>query len=105
MSVEWTSFESRSGIDRSIRVAEQELRGLKAVEATNRGQMKSIESEERLKQLKRDIALSAYDVDARVVADAIIAKLRLVKRCREAISVEADRSHEADQPERRFPGG
>lgn len=54
--------------------------------------------------MKRDIALGEYDVDARLVADAIIAKLRLVKRCREAIALESDRIREAAPPERRFPG-
>jgi hypothetical protein len=46
----------------------------------------------RVKELKRDIALARYEVDAASVADAIIAKIELVRRARAAISVaEADR--------------
>lgn len=67
--------------------------------------MNLIESEERLKELKRDIALNEYDIDAHRVADAILAKLRLVKRCRQAISVEADRIREAGQADRPLPRG
>jgi hypothetical protein len=48
---------------------------------------------ERLQQLKRDIAAREYDVDATQVADAIVRKLRLVRRGLEALSTnsEADR--------------
>jgi hypothetical protein len=48
---------------------------------------------ERLQQLKRDIAAREYDVDATQVADAIVRKLRLVRRGLEALSAnsEADR--------------
>jgi hypothetical protein len=53
---------------------------------------------ERLEQLKRDIAAREYDVDATEVADAIVRKLRLVRRGLEALSAksEADRIR-ADQ--------
>jgi hypothetical protein len=53
---------------------------------------------ERLEQLKRDIAAGEYDVNATQVADAIVLKLRLVKRGLEALSTspEADRIR-ADQ--------
>ena len=34
----------------------------------------------RLNELKRDIALNRYDVDADAVADAILSKLQLVKQ-------------------------
>jgi hypothetical protein len=53
---------------------------------------------ERLEQLKRDIAAGQYDVNATQVADAIVLKLRLVKRGLEALSAtpEADRIR-ADQ--------
>ena len=53
---------------------------------------------ERLGQLKRDIAAWEYDVDATQVADAIVRKLRLVRRGLEALSAnsEADRIR-ADQ--------
>ena len=53
---------------------------------------------ERLEQLKRDIAARQYDVDATQVADAIVLKLRLVRRGLEALSAnsEADRIR-ADQ--------
>ena len=44
------------------------------------------ETRGRLKELKREIALNRYDVDARVVADAILSKLRLVKRGRMALT-------------------
>jgi hypothetical protein len=54
---------------------------------------------ERVDELKRDIALKQYDVDAGVVADAIVSKLRLVKRGRRALDLPvADRSPSA--PER-----
>jgi hypothetical protein len=38
-----------------------------------------------MSELKRDIALDRYDVDSRAVADAILTKLQLVKRCRMAL--------------------
>ncbi len=51
------------------------------------------EAEARLSELKRDIALARYEVDASTVAGEILAKLRLVRRGRAAISVfEAGRS-------------
>jgi hypothetical protein len=54
------------------------------------------ESGERLKTLKRDIAAQQYEVDAGLVADAIISKLRLVKRGQAALaSGEADRIRES----------
>ena len=52
----------------------------------------------RFEQLKREVALHQYDVDAAEVADAILRKLRLVRRGREALAnSEADRTP-ADQP-------
>ncbi len=45
----------------------------------------------RLKELKQDIALNRYDVDSGAVADAILSKLRLVRRGRLALAAEADR--------------
>jgi hypothetical protein len=45
-----------------------------------------------MSDLKRDIALDRYDVDARAVAGAILTKLQLVKRCQAALaSADADR--------------
>jgi hypothetical protein len=45
-----------------------------------------------MSDLKRDIALDRYDVDARAVAGAILTKLQLVKRCQLALqSADADR--------------
>jgi hypothetical protein len=53
-----------------------------------------------MSDLKRDIALDRYDVDARAVADAILTKLQLVKRCQLALqSADADR-----MPMGRSPG-
>ena len=42
-------------------------------------------STERVDDLKRDIALSQYEVDAYAVAEAIVAKLRLVRSGRLAL--------------------
>ncbi len=39
-----------------------------------------------MNELKRDIALNRYDVDADAVADAILSKLRLVRRGRLALA-------------------
>lgn len=51
------------------------------------------ETRGRLKELKREIALNQYDVDARLVAGAILSKLRLVKRGRIALTAyEGDRT-------------
>jgi hypothetical protein len=55
-----------------------------------------------VKELKRDIALNHYEVDAGAVADAILAKLRMVKRCRDAIAVQADQTPKPSQPTRRL---
>lgn len=54
---------------------------------------------ERLERLKRDIAEHQYDVDAGVVADAILEKLALVRRGLAALSATpaADRIP-VDQP-------
>jgi hypothetical protein len=54
---------------------------------------------ERVERLKRDIAEHQYDVDAGMVADAILRKLTLVRRGLAALSAtpEADRIP-ADQP-------
>ena len=60
------------------------------------------QSEERLRTLKRDIALNQYEVDAGAVADAIVSKLRLVRRGQMALGCGADRSPKAG--ERRPPG-
>jgi hypothetical protein len=55
-------------------------------------EMNDTEPNERMSDLKRAIALNRYDVDSRVVADAILTKVQLVKRCRMALaSAEADR--------------
>jgi hypothetical protein len=52
---------------------------------------------DRLEQLKRDIARHRYDVDAAEVAEAIVWKLRLVRRAREALAASsgADRTRAA----------
>jgi hypothetical protein len=56
------------------------------------------QSSDRLEQLKRDVALRRYDVDSAVVAEAIVRKLLLVRRGREALaSSGADRTR-ADRP-------
>jgi hypothetical protein len=48
--------------------------------------------EARLEQLKRDIALARYEVDAASIAEAIVTKLELLRRGRAAIrGGEADR--------------
>lgn len=53
----------------------------------------------RVKELKRDIALNRYDVDANAVAGAILSKLHLVKRGRLALAASAaDRSLRAVDP-------
>ncbi len=62
--------------------------------------MGSTKDGERMKDLKRDIALSHYEVDASAVADAILAKLRMVKRCRDAIAVEADQIRQSSRSTR-----
>jgi hypothetical protein len=50
-------------------------------------------SSERVNELKREIALKRYDVDAGAVADAIVSKMRLVREGRRALAAsEADRS-------------
>lgn len=47
---------------------------------------------ERLNELKRDIALHAYEVDSSEIAEAILSKLRLVRSARLALAgVEAGR--------------
>ena len=53
------------------------------------------ETRGRLKELKREIALNRYDVDARAVADAILRKLRLVKRGRMALADQRSWSNPA----------
>jgi hypothetical protein len=60
---------------------------------------------ERLEQLKRDIAAGEYDVNATQVADAIMLKLRLVRRGLEALSAspEADRIRADQLAHRRAP--
>jgi hypothetical protein len=52
-----------------------------------------------MSELKRDIALDRYDVDARVVAGAILTKLQLVRRCQLALaSTDADRIQTGSHP-------
>lgn len=60
---------------------------------------------ERLKRLKHQIALRQYDVDPALVAEAIVRKLVLVRRGREALaaSPEAGRTHAERPPYRREP--
>jgi hypothetical protein len=68
----------------------------------SRGIPDQTEIEGRVKELKRDIALHRYDVDADAVADAILSKLQLVKRGRRALAVSAvDRSLRVVDPPRR----
>ena len=58
---------------------------------------------ERVVELKREIALKRYDVDASAVADAIVAKMRLVKQGRRALAADpVDRSPTADVLNQRF---
>lgn len=52
----------------------------------SREPLEPTETRGRLKELKREIALNQYDVDSRLVADAILSKLRLVKRGRMALT-------------------
>jgi len=68
---------------------------------TDRGETDRKESEERLRTLKRDIALNQYAVDAGAVADAIVSKLRLVRRGQMALGFGADRSPKAGERARR----
>ena len=51
--------------------------------------------------MKRDIALNQYAVDAGAVADAIVSKLRLVRRGQMALGFGADRSPKAGERARR----
>lgn len=52
---------------------------------------------ERLNELKRDIAIHAYEVDASEIAEAILRKLRLVRSARLALAgAEADRTPQPD---------
>jgi hypothetical protein len=44
------------------------------------------ESKTRVNELKRDIALDRYEPDSGAVADAILTKLKLVKRARVALA-------------------
>ena len=46
-------------------------------------------SSERVDELKHEIALKRYDVDAAAVADAIVSKMRLVREGRRALAVTA----------------
>jgi hypothetical protein len=67
-----------------------------------RGKRDRTETGERLKTLKHDIALNQYEVDAELVADAILSKLRLVRRGRVALaSDEADRTRRSGRQHRR----
>ncbi len=48
---------------------------------------------ERLNELKREIAIHAYEVEASAIAEAILRKLRLVRYARLALNgSEADRT-------------
>ena len=58
------------------------------------------ESRTRLKQLKRDIELDRYDPDPGAVADAILTKLKLVRRGRLAL-VEGGAGQSRPAAERR----
>ena len=58
------------------------------------------ESRTTLKQLKRDIELDRYDPDPGAVADAILTKLKLVRRGRLAL-VEAGAGQSRPPAERR----
>jgi hypothetical protein len=52
----------------------------------------------RLTTLRREIALGGYEVDSAAVADAILLKLRLVRRGRAVIAAHrSDRSRGADE--------
>ncbi len=65
------------------------------------GDQETTESRGRLNELKREVALNRYEVDAGAVADAILAKLRLVKSGRLALAgTEADRSPRAPEQRR-----
>lgn len=66
------------------------------------GEMGSAKGGERVKDLKREIADNSYEVDADAVAEAILAKLLIVKRCRDAIAVEADQTPKSSGPTRRL---
>ena len=65
--------------------------------------MKLIDNGKRVRELKRDIARSEYDVDPRLVADAILVRLRLVKRGRQAMGGEAGRIRQAGGVDQRLP--
>ena len=56
---------------------------------------------ERADDLKRDIALSQYEVDAHAVAEAILAKLQLVRSARLALISPSDagQNHVASPPQ------
>ncbi len=54
-----------------------------------------------MKTLKQDIALNQYEIDAAAVADAMIAKLRLVRRGHLALATEAGRSQAPPRRPRR----
>ena len=59
-------------------------------------------SSERVDELKREIALKRYDVDAGAVADAIVSKMRLVREGRRALAgTAADQSLTAAESLRR----
>ncbi len=57
---------------------------------------------ERLNELKREIAIHAYEVDASEVAGAILSKLRLVRSVRLALAgAEAGRTPRPDSEDPR----
>ena len=69
--------------------------------ASESREVPNLENRGRVKELKRDIALNRYDVDANAVAGAILSKLQLVKRGRLALAASADdRSLRALDPPR-----
>jgi hypothetical protein len=52
--------------------------------------------QDRLNELKREIALREYEVDAGEIAEAIVRKLRLIKLARRVLDGDADRSRRRD---------
>jgi hypothetical protein len=61
----------------------------------------SSERPEKLKDLKRRIAMHEYEVDSRRVADAIVGKLRLINSARFALdAMRADRNQTQFEPRR-----
>lgn len=55
---------------------------------------------ERVEQLKHEVAIGGYEIDAPAVADAILEKLWLVKQGQIALARAAGRSRPAAGPRR-----